>query len=62
MKVKVNLFCLKCGWCASLCPEVFQFEPLIDELMCSDEEVPEKLEESVRLCMEACPIGAIEEA
>lgn len=61
MKVKVDQeVCIGCGYCASVCPDVFRVEENIEKAVAfgtvTDENRP-----SVEDAMEGCPVRAISE-
>jgi ferredoxin len=61
MKIKVNKEkCIGCGYCVSVCPEVFKFGE--DGKSRVKEGVDlEKNKNCIKEAKEGCPVGAIEE-
>ena len=57
MKVSVTDECIVCGLCVDNCPEVFEMGDQFAEVLV--DEVPEDLQEGVRLAAEDCPTEAI---
>lgn len=61
MKIKVNKEkCLICGMCASMVPEVFEFN---DDgfVEANNKNITEENKKEVKEAMENCPVDAIEE-
>lgn len=61
MKIKVNKEkCLICGMCASIVPEVFEFN---DEgfVEANNKNITEENKKEIKEAIENCPVGAIEE-
>lgn len=57
---KVNENCIGCGWCVSLCPDVFQINDHdVSEVIV--DEIPDGLEEIIKEAQVACPMQAIVE-
>ena len=59
MKIKINRdYCIGCGLCAELVPDVFRMRGELAELIV--EEIPENLSERVNFAIEDCPGKAIQ--
>ncbi len=59
MKVEVDeSLCISCGYCASVCPKVFEVE---DVSHVKVDTVPKDDEEAVKEAIEGCPTEAIKE-
>ena len=52
-------FCIGCGVCATLCPDVFEMD---DEniAVAKQEDIPADLESDVQGAADSCPVNAIE--
>ncbi|MBE6989506.1 MAG: ferredoxin [Ruminococcaceae bacterium] len=61
MKFIVNSRCVGCGLCAGTCPEIFQLNSA-GAAEAVAEEVSNPLEDAALAAMDACPVGAIEQA
>lgn len=61
-KVTVNGNCIGCGACTGICPEVFDLngDGQAENILGSENELPEDLEAGVAEAAEACPVEAIE--
>lgn len=60
MKVYANLsVCQGHARCEDLCPEVFATDAIEGKVVIANPEVPEHLEEKVRLAVRNCPEGAL---
>ena len=57
LKVDENL-CISCGYCASVCPEVFEIE---DVSHVKVDTVPKEVEDAAKEALEGCPTEAIKE-
>ncbi|MBI9101916.1 MAG: ferredoxin [Spirochaetales bacterium] len=59
MKIKVNSeFCLGCGLCEELVPEIFRLKGDTVELI--NDVIPEEISERVEFAIEDCPGKAIQ--
>lgn len=64
MKVIVKKdVCIGCGTCPSICEEVFDIDDAdgLAYVKIKDEDVEKEYEEDVKLAINSCPTGAIEE-
>lgn len=60
MIVEVNLaLCQGHARCEDICPQVFRTDAVEGKCVIDDPEVPEALEEQVRLAVRNCPEGAL---
>jgi len=61
MKIKINKEkCIGCGYCASVCPEVFELGGDGKSQVKSGADF-EKSKDCIKDAKEGCPVGAIEE-
>ena len=58
MTVNVNEYCIGCGLCTTICPEVFSMGD--NGAAKSNGDFPDELENSVREAADSCPVDAIE--
>lgn len=59
--VKVNKEkCIGCGYCTSVCPEIFEIGEDGKSQVKKDAH-PEKYKDCIKEAKEGCPVGAIEE-
>lgn len=58
MIASVNKECILCGFCADLCPEVFELKDDIAEVIL--EEIPPEQQECCQEAADNCPVEAIE--
>ena len=58
--VKVNEYCIGCGACTAVCPDVFDLndEGKAENIM--GEDIPEDLMDACKEAAESCPVEAIE--
>ena len=57
MIVRIEDTCTACGMCVDICPEVFDLEDLIAEVITND--IPPESEDAVMEAAEECPVEAI---
>ena len=57
MIVRIEDTCTACGMCVDICPEVFDLEDLIAEVITND--IPPECEDAVTEAAEECPVEAI---
>lgn len=58
MDARINENCIGCGFCVSVCPDVFVMTD--EDVAKAQGNVPEKLESEVMEAAEGCPVDAIE--
>jgi len=59
MKIEIKDFCIRCGLCEDLYPELFRVNYEKDAIDILVEEVPEKLMEKARKSAADCAVTAI---
>lgn len=57
MKVRVEDTCTACGLCVDACPEVFEMEGDMAQVIV--DEVPPEYEDAVQQAVDECPVEAI---
>ena len=61
MKAIVNKdTCIGCGLCASMCPEVYNFDDEEGKAEAIDEEIDESLIDEAMEARDSCPVEAID--
>ncbi len=59
MKLKIEDFCIRCGICITLYPELFEMDYNEDEVRIKITEIPEALARKARQSMKDCAVTAI---
>lgn len=59
MKLAIEDFCIRCGICIDVSPELYEMDFEEDEINIKVDEVPEVLMEKVKKSIEDCAVGAI---
>ena len=59
MKLEIEDFCVRCGICIDICPELYEMDYKEDEIHVKVDEVPEALMEKAKETIRDCAIGAI---
>jgi ferredoxin len=59
MRLAVEDFCIRCGICIDVCPELYEMDFEEDEINIKVEEVPEVLMEKAKTSIKDCAVGAI---
>ena len=59
MKLKIMDYCIRCGICADLYPELFRLNYKQDEIEILYEDIPEQYEETAKNAIRDCAIAAI---
>jgi ferredoxin len=59
MKLTIKDFCIRCGLCQDLYPEIFAFDFAKDEMTVKFETIPAELEGKATAAMGDCAIAAI---
>jgi ferredoxin len=59
MKITVKEYCIRCGICSDLYPELFKFNMDEDRIDAATDEVPAALEEKAKAAAGDCAIAAI---
>ncbi len=59
MKLKIEDFCIRCGICITLYPELFEMDYNGDVVRIKIDEVPETLAGKARQSMKDCAVTAI---
>lgn len=59
MRLGIKDFCIRCGLCEDLCPELFTLDYEKDEAVIKVDEVPEELEEAAKDVIRDCAVTAI---
>lgn len=59
MKLKIKEYCIRCGICEDLYPELFHVDFEEDVVKVRYDEIPTELEETARKAMGDCAIAAI---
>ena len=59
MKLEVEGFCIRCGICIDICPELYEMDYREDEVHIKTDEIPEALMEKAKETIRDCAVGAI---
>jgi ferredoxin len=59
LKVKIEDFCIRCGICITLYPELYKMDLNRDVVLLKIDEIPETLTEKAKLSMKDCAVTAI---
>ena len=59
MKLEIKEYCIRCGLCEDLYPELFHLDWDKDEIVILYEEIPESLIDTAKSAMRDCAIAAI---
>lgn len=59
MKLAIEDFCIRCGICIDVCPELYEMDFEEDEVNIKVDEVPEVLMEKAKESIKECAVGAI---
>jgi len=59
MKLKIQDYCIRCGLCVDLYPELFELNYADDVLEVKYDEIPEHLQDQAKAAMADCAIAAI---
>lgn len=59
MKLKIMDYCIRCGMCEDLCPQLFHLDLEKDCIQVLCDEVPPELESMAKTMMRDCAIAAI---
>ncbi len=59
MRLEVKAYCIRCGICEDLYPELFHVDLENDVVEVKYEEIPQELEETAKAAMRDCAIAAI---
>lgn len=59
MKLYIKDYCVRCGLCEDLYPELFRLNVELDKIDLMHEEIPPELEETAKNAMRDCAIAAI---
>jgi ferredoxin len=59
MKININDYCIRCGLCVDLYPELFELNYKDDILGVKYDEIPEALQEKAVEASKDCAIAAI---
>jgi ferredoxin len=59
MKLSIEDFCIRCGICIDICPELYEMDFEKDEIHILVDEVPESLMEKAKETIKACAVTAI---
>ena len=59
MRLEVKEYCIRCGICEDLYPELFHVDLENDVVEVKYEEIPQELEETAKAAMRDCAIAAI---
>ena len=59
MKIEIKDYCVRCGLCEDLCPEIFKLNVQDDVIELKYDEIPKELEEKALQMIADCAVGAI---
>ena len=59
MKLAIEDFCIRCGICIDICPDLYEMDFEKDEISIKADEVPEDLMEKAKETIRDCAVGAI---
>jgi len=59
MKITIKEYCIRCGLCQDLYPELFKFNHIDDKIGVNYDEVPENLTEKAKNAVADCAVTAI---
>jgi ferredoxin len=59
VKLKIKDFCIRCGICITLYPELFEMDFTEDLVRIKLDEIPETMMEKVKLSVKDCAVTAI---
>ena len=59
MKLAIEDFCIRCGICIDICPELYEMDFKEDEIHIKMEEVPEDFMEKAKETIRDCAVTAI---
>ncbi len=59
MKLYIKDFCVRCGLCEDLYPEIFRLDVDKDEIEIKFDEIPKELEPKAKEAIRDCAIAAI---
>lgn len=59
MKLEIKDYCVRCGLCEDLYPQLFRLNLVTDEVDILYEDIPEDLEETVKNAIADCAVTAI---
>ena len=59
MKLKIEDFCIRCGICIDVCPELYEMDYDRDEIHIKVDDVPEELMEKAKESIRDCAVTAI---
>lgn len=59
MKLAIEDFCIRCGICIAICPDLYEMDYEGDVITIKVEEVPEALMEKAKEAIRECAVGSI---
>ena len=59
MKLSIEDFCIRCGICIDICPELYEMDFEKDEIHILVDEVPDSLMEKAKETIKNCAVTAI---
>ena len=59
MKLSIEDFCIRCGICIDICPELYEMDFEKDEIRILVDDVPESLMEKAKKTIKDCAVTAI---
>ena len=59
MKLEIEDFCIRCGICIDICPELYEMDTEEDRIRIPVDEIPENLMEKAKESIRDCAVGAI---
>ena len=60
MKLSIEDFCIRCGICIDICPELYEMDYKKDEIHIKVDEVPEALMDKAKESIRDCAVTAIQ--
>jgi ferredoxin len=59
MKLIIEDFCIRCGICADICPDLFELDKKNDVMTVKIDEIPEHLLKGAHEAVEGCAVQAM---
>jgi len=59
MKLAIEDFCIRCGICIDICPDLYEMDSEEDLIRIIVDEIPETLMEKAKETIRDCAVGAI---
>ena len=59
MRLGIKDFCIRCGICIDICPELYDMDYKEDMIRIKDNEIPDTLMDRAKESIKDCAVGAI---